>query len=252
VPVEHPPPTDATAKQLYATAIACAFPDCGEPLYRTEFNPPALNSRIAHICARREGGPRWDAGMSPAENRSSGNLVLLCIVHAALVDQNELVAQYPVGMLREWKSEQIAAYKRAVDAGRDAGWQLTDDQAAEVVQESERRVVRVMVHRAFFMHGHHDPRQQFCIWVTNLSPQRTVEITHIWFETNPRRDILNPARPLPKRLRPDQRWETWIAVADVPTEDDLEWKVRVLLSNGEVVKSVLNPNPPPVGFVAGP
>lgn len=252
MPVEHPPPTDATAKQLYATAIACAFPDCGAPLYRTEFHPPALNSRIAHISARREGGPRWDPGMSPAENRSSENLVVLCIVHADLVDQTKLVAQYPVEMLRKWKSAQIAAYERAAKASRAAGWQLTDDQATEVVEESERRV-HVTVHGAFFTPGQHrDKRQQFFIGVTNLSPQRRVVITHIWFETNPRKDILNLERPLPKRLELDEKWETWIAVADVPTEDDLELKVRVLLSNGEVVKSLPFPNVPPIGFVAGP
>jgi hypothetical protein len=154
-------------------------------------------------------------------------------------------------MLREWKSAQIAAYKRAVEADREVGWHLTDDQAAEVVEESERRV-HVQVHRAFFTQGNADKRQQFCIWVTNLSPEREVMVTHIWFETNPQAHILNPARPLPKRFQLDERWETWIPVADVPAEDDLERKVRVLLSNGEVVKSLPNPKVPPAGFVAGP
>lgn len=225
--VEHPPPTDATAKQLYAMAIACAVPDCGAPLYRTEFDPPALNSRIAHICARREGGPRWDAGMGPDENRSAGNLVVLCLFHADLVDQRGLVAQYPVEMLREWKSAHIAAYKRAVEADREAGWQLTDDQAAEVVEESVRRV-HVTVHVAFFLSGpHRGEPQHFFIGVTNLSAERTVEITHISFDTNPRKDILNLERPLPKRLQLDEKWETWIPVADVPAEDDLELNARV-------------------------
>jgi hypothetical protein len=185
--------------------------------------------------------------MGEAENRSAGNLVVLCIVHADLIDQREHVAQ----RLREWKSAQIAAYKRAVEAGHAEGWQLTDDQAAEVVEQSERKVL-VRVHRAFFEDPHRDKRQQFCIWVTNLSPQRIVEITHIWFETNPPAHILNPERPLPKRLQLDERWETWIPVADVPAEDDLDWKVRVSLSNDEVVKSLPNPNVPSRGFVAGP
>jgi hypothetical protein len=123
------------------------------------------------------------------------------------------------------------------------------DQAVRLHQS--RRKVRVLVHRAFFR-NRDDKREQFFIWVTNLSPNREVEVTHIWFETNPRKDILNPERPLPKRLKPDERWETWIAVADVPTEDDLERKVRVLLSNGKVVKSLPNPAVPPVGHVAGP
>ena len=108
-----------------------------------------------------------------------------------------------------------------------------------------------MVHRAFFKDGY-DKGQQFFIWVTNLSSERDIEFTHIWFKTNPRKDILNPERRLPKRLQPDERWETWIPVADVPTEYDLERKVRVLLSNGKVVKSLPNPDVPPEGHLAGP
>ena len=53
-----------------------------------------------------------------------------------------------------------------------------------------------MVHRAFFAHGYQG-RQQFFIKVTNLSPQREVEISHLWFETDPPTQILNPVRPLP-------------------------------------------------------
>ena len=91
----------------------------------------------------------------------------------------------------------------------------------------------------FFPHGYQG-RQQFLIKVTNLSPQREVEITHLWFETNPPTQILNPVRPLPARLRLDETFETWIPVADVPTVDDLERMVCVQLSNGKVVRSRLN------------
>jgi hypothetical protein len=108
-----------------------------------------------------------------------------------------------------------------------------------------------MVHRAFFVDGYQE-RQQFFIKVTNLSPKREVEITHLWFETNPPTQILNPVRPLTARLRLDETFETWIPVADVPTEDDLERKVRVQLSNGKVVKSRLNKGVPPTGYIAGP
>jgi hypothetical protein len=102
-----------------------------------------------------------------------------------------------------------------------------------------------------FAHGYQG-RQQFFIKVTNLSPQREVEITRLWFETNPPTQILNPVRPLPARLRLDETFETWIPVADVPTVDDLERMVRVQLSNGKVVKSRLNKGVPPTGYIAGP
>ncbi|TDY04845.1 hypothetical protein BCL50_3623 [Mycolicibacterium litorale] len=138
-PRSHRPITEATAKELYAHAISCGHPQCNEPLYRDEGSGVrALNSRIAHICARSEGGPRWNPDMPEAENRSASNLVVLCISHADLVDQKQLVAQYPVELLLQWKQAQLDEYTRVVETGRVAGWALTDDEAAEVVEKSER------------------------------------------------------------------------------------------------------------------
>ncbi len=54
-----------------------------------------------------------------------------------------------------------------------------------------------MVHRAFFAHGYQG-RQQFFIKVTNLSPQREVELTHLWFETDPPTQILNNGQAAPR------------------------------------------------------
>lgn len=93
MPVTHPEPTKATVKQLYGNAIRCAEPSCNEPLYRVDASGTArtLNSRVAHICARREGGPRWNADMSGDENRSEENLVLLCTNHSYEIDDPPLV-----------------------------------------------------------------------------------------------------------------------------------------------------------------
>lgn len=83
----HPVPTDAVVKQLYGTASVCAFPKCREPLYRELADGSrVLNSRVAHIAARSEDGPRWRDEQSENENRSFGNLLLLCIPHASEVD----------------------------------------------------------------------------------------------------------------------------------------------------------------------
>ena len=70
-PVEHPEPTDATVKQLYATALRCGRPGCMQALYRlSDTGERVLNSRVAHIHARRENGPRWNPMMAAEENRS--------------------------------------------------------------------------------------------------------------------------------------------------------------------------------------
>ncbi|MER7378444.1 hypothetical protein [Streptomyces lanatus] len=130
VPLRHAPPTDSTVKELYATALTCGIPDCGEPLYRE--NPVTgqrlLNSRIAHIHARSEGGPRWDPGMSKEDNRSFGNLILLCERHASEIDATP--DDYPADLLRAWKERQIETRSRAV------GLALSDAEVAQVAAVS--------------------------------------------------------------------------------------------------------------------
>ena len=121
---------------------------------------------------------------------------------------------------------------------------------ANLVRRSHqwRREVRVLVHRAFFQPG---PPWYYFVKVTNLSPRREIEITHIWFDTNPRVDILNLVRPLPARLALDETFETWVPVQAVPDVAHVARLARVRLSTGKVVKSRLNKDVPPVGFVAG-
>jgi hypothetical protein len=63
---------------------------------------------------------------------------------------------------------------------------------------------------------------------------------------------MNPARPLPARLRLDEEYETWVPVAAVPEVPNVERLGRVRLSNGKVVKSRRNKTVPSVGAVAGP
>jgi hypothetical protein len=89
--------------------------------------------------------------------------------------------------------------------------------------------------------------------VVNLSKHRDVEITHIWYETKPPLHNLNSDRPLTARLRPDETFEAWVPVADMPephTPNVLRLG-RVQLSSGKVIKSRPNKNVPPIGYVGG-
>lgn len=120
-------PTPATAKLLYGTAYQCAAPACRRTLYRIddEKGDWELNSRIAHICAQSEGGPRWDPDMPCEQNRAPGNLLLLGLPHHTEVDDRH--REFTVKVLRQWKAEQqrvaqdegpIVAYHRpASDRG---------------------------------------------------------------------------------------------------------------------------------------
>jgi hypothetical protein len=119
-------------KELYANAFGCAFPACKLPLYRVnQDGTRTLGSRVAHICARRGNGPRWDPEMSEEENRSAGNLLLVCIDHSYEIDDVQRVHLYPKELLRSWKKQQLTDYDKTRQ-----GWQLTDAEAEEVIRES--------------------------------------------------------------------------------------------------------------------
>jgi len=60
-------------------------------------------------------------------------------------------------------------------------------------------------------------------------------------------------RPLPKRLKPDESWATWIYVDEVPSGfvDRVTALSRARLSTGRILKATDNMNIPPVGTVPG-
>ncbi|NED52341.1 hypothetical protein G3I24_15755 [Micromonospora aurantiaca] len=130
-PIEHRTPTEGTVKQLYGTAWRCGEPSCTKPLYRLndDTGEYILNSRIAHIHARSQGGPRWDPDMSEAANRDASNLIPLCETHAWEIDQTP--QHFTADMLREWKKKQLAEYQSV-----QRSWTLTDAEVTDVVTVS--------------------------------------------------------------------------------------------------------------------
>jgi hypothetical protein len=120
--------------------------------------------------------------------------------------------------------------------------------ANQVTQEVVRLEARALVHREIFLPQ--SPEYYF-VKVVNLS-QSEIQITHLWFDTDPVMHILNDARPLPTRLHPSETFETWAPVAALPDVPNIEQLGRVLLSSGQIIKSQPNVDVPPVGYVAGP
>lgn len=129
--IEHRVPTPATIKQLYGTAFRCGAPACQKPLYRVsdETGEYILNSRVAHIHARSENGPRWSAEMSEDDNRDASNLIPLCEQHAWEIDAT--ASHFPADLLREWKAAQLAEYQQL-----QKSWTPTDDEVDEIRQVS--------------------------------------------------------------------------------------------------------------------
>jgi len=110
--------------------------------------------------------------------------------------------------------------------------------------------LRLTVHRAYFMLSRVDC---FFINVTNIGIQEELEITHVWLETDPPFYVLQPDRPLPKRLMPQETWETWVRVHDLGSrvDQDVFTSARVRLSTGVVIRSIENDGAPPFGTVPG-
>ncbi len=110
--------------------------------------------------------------------------------------------------------------------------------------------VKVRCHRALLL-----PNGPECYFINvrNASPQREVEVTHVWVVGDTEIHILNPARPLPRRLKPEESWETWIPLNHLPEKirENAYSLARVRLSNDKVLHSVRNKSIPAAGFVPG-
>jgi hypothetical protein len=113
-----------------------------------------------------------------------------------------------------------------------------------------RRHLQVLVHLANFQGT---GRACYFVNVTNLSHNREVEMTHVWFDVTPQVHALPPDRPLPKRLRPDETWETWVESDRLPSDigDRVFIMGRVRLSTGKVIRSRKNAHVPSEGHVPG-
>ena len=115
-----------------------------------------------------------------------------------------------------------------------------------------RRKVRFTVHRAFFLAV---GVECYFLNVTNVSSTKEIEVTHLYFQdiNNRQIPVIQKDRPLPKRLKPDETWETWIRVELIP--QSLRTvpfrRARLRLSTGKVIKSRINKNVPQTGEVPG-
>lgn len=116
-----------------------------------------------------------------------------------------------------------------------------------------RRRVRVRAHEAVFQ-GTIEP----CVMinVVNLG-QRPITVTHVWLEGATELHLSNAQRPLPRRLEPDEPWETWSPLSEFGPllrtlhGDQLLRSARVRLSTGRVIKAKPSRDVPAAGAVPG-
>lgn len=123
-------------------------------------------------------------------------------------------------------------------------------------RHQSRRRVKLTVHRA---HAVAMPvlgaeeleigEENFYINITNASHDRDIVVTHVWLDTVPPLQVLDPA--LPVRLKYSAPWETAVPVADVPENTtDVEWLARCQVApDDKIIKSRPRRNVPPFGAV---
>jgi hypothetical protein len=74
--------------------------------------------------------------MSEEENRSTGNLLILCLEHACEVDRPNRAMAFPPALLKAWKQEQLNEF----DAIGGQGWMLTSEMADDALRASEEPI----------------------------------------------------------------------------------------------------------------
>ena len=81
--------TSAT-KELLANRVGrrCSNPACRKLTCGANTNPEKITNIgvAAHICAAAQGGPRYDASMTPEERKSFENGIWLCQSCSKLID----------------------------------------------------------------------------------------------------------------------------------------------------------------------
>ena len=115
------------------------------------------------------------------------------------------------------------------------------------------RRVRVRTHVAVF-EGSTEPC--LMINVANVG-QRPITVTHVWLAVTPEVHVVNPMRPLPKPLQPDEPWETWIPLSVLASQltglsyEEVLRSARVRLSTARTLRARPNRDVPAFGAVPG-
>ena len=118
----------------------CAFDGCDRPIFVQ--GETRLVGEIAHIRARKEGGPRFDPNQTAEDNRSVDNLIAVCKEHGDVIDADENLEIYMVERLHEMKREHEAKMERRADRG----WIGSPNTITSQVQLEDGRTQQITLH----------------------------------------------------------------------------------------------------------
>lgn len=107
-------PKKDTVRELYLlSGNQCAHEACANPILNSD---GTLYGDIAHIRGALPTSARFDPSMTNEDRRAVENLLLLCKLHHADVDNPGLVKKYPVEVVLDMKTRHEAKYQAAVAA----------------------------------------------------------------------------------------------------------------------------------------
>jgi hypothetical protein len=104
-------PTQQTLKRLFAySGNQCAKPGCVRYLVD---EGGTLLGKVAHICAAKKNGSRFDPVMDNEARRAFENLLVLCGECHDIIDDLNRESEFPPEMVRSWKTAHEARFQRA-------------------------------------------------------------------------------------------------------------------------------------------
>lgn len=108
-------PDLVTRQRLFAASAGyCQNPNCNVPLFKETGTDVIHIAEMAHVLAANNEGPRSPGTVSVAERGAFDNLIMLCPSCHTEIDKSE--RDYPVELLREWKTSHQSAIKRVFGA----------------------------------------------------------------------------------------------------------------------------------------
>ncbi len=101
----------------------CNFPECGENLiFQYKDGSFVKLVEFAHIIGESPEGPRGHPKKSELMAKDPENIILLCVKHHKIVDNNE--REYPVATLKQMKEYHVQWVNERLEGLKEATWTL--------------------------------------------------------------------------------------------------------------------------------
>ncbi|MFJ7212881.1 hypothetical protein [Amycolatopsis sp. NPDC098790] len=117
------------AALISLSAGTCYWPACSAPIVQWVEGTYKIALEIAHICALKPTGERYDPKMTDEERDAFSNLIFLCHAHHQVVDERGAATRWPADQLRAWKEERERSGIQQLRGLRH----LTEDRLAEMI-----------------------------------------------------------------------------------------------------------------------